>query len=178
MWIIFNILKIEKLIYTKYKSNIPSNVDNFCKEKLLFFCLKIIKYKVKCIKGVFMKNFIIKKCLKCGAMVEVIEDCTCPNCGIKCCGENMSALTFNSVDASHEKHIPVCKVEDNKIYVCVPHAMEQQHFIMWIACVSDGRVEKVFLNPNMPAEAVFDYHKNTSVYAYCNNHGLWKTDVE
>lgn len=30
-----------------------------------------------------------RKCLKCGALVEVIKDCTCENCGIMCCGEKM-----------------------------------------------------------------------------------------
>ena len=29
------------------------------------------------------KELIIKKCQKCGAMVKVIEDCHCDNCGIK-----------------------------------------------------------------------------------------------
>ena len=34
-----------------------------------------------------MKNeLIIKKCLKCGALVEVINDCNCNECGITCCG--------------------------------------------------------------------------------------------
>ena len=33
-----------------------------------------------------MKNeLIIKKCKTCGAMVKVLKDCTCENCGIKCC---------------------------------------------------------------------------------------------
>ena len=30
-----------------------------------------------------------KQCLKCGALVEVIKDCTCKDCGIRCCGEPM-----------------------------------------------------------------------------------------
>ena len=30
---------------------------------------------------------------KCGAMVKVLIDCTCENCGIKCCGEAMKQIT-------------------------------------------------------------------------------------
>ena len=30
-----------------------------------------------------MKDLIIKKCMSCGAVVKVIEDCNCP-CGIEC----------------------------------------------------------------------------------------------
>ena len=36
-----------------------------------------------------MKELTIKKCAKCGATVQVLEDCKCQNCGIKCCGEEM-----------------------------------------------------------------------------------------
>ena len=32
-------------------------------------------------------------CEKCGAMVKVLVDCTCPNCGIKCCGEAMKEIS-------------------------------------------------------------------------------------
>ena len=42
---------------------------------------------------------MIKKCLKCGAMVEVIDDCTCENCGIRCCGEPMVEVKANSVQS-------------------------------------------------------------------------------
>ena len=32
-------------------------------------------------------------CEKCGARVKVLIDCTCQNCGIKCCGEIMKEIT-------------------------------------------------------------------------------------
>ena len=31
----------------------------------------------------------ILTCASCGAKVEVIVDCTCENCGFKCCGKAM-----------------------------------------------------------------------------------------
>ena len=32
-------------------------------------------------------------CEKCGAMVKVLIDCTCENCGIKCCGAQMKEIS-------------------------------------------------------------------------------------
>lgn len=32
-------------------------------------------------------------CEKCGAMVKVLIDCTCKNCGIQCCGEPMKEIS-------------------------------------------------------------------------------------
>ena len=32
-------------------------------------------------------------CEKCGAMVKVLIDCKCENCGIKCCGETMKEIS-------------------------------------------------------------------------------------
>jgi hypothetical protein len=35
----------------------------------------------------------IVRCESCGAMVKVLIDCTCDNCGIKCCGETMKEIS-------------------------------------------------------------------------------------
>lgn len=34
-----------------------------------------------------------KICEKCGAIVKVIKDCTCKDCGIKCCGTTMKDIS-------------------------------------------------------------------------------------
>ena len=47
-----------------------------------------------------MRELIIKKCTKCNALVKVINDCTCDNCGINCCGKQMITLKANDTDAS------------------------------------------------------------------------------
>ena len=51
-----------------------------------------------------MKELVIKKCMKCGATVIVLEDCKCENCGIKCCGEQMTKLEENLVDEELKKY--------------------------------------------------------------------------
>lgn len=127
------------------------------------------------------KKLVIKKCLKCGAMVEVLEDCTCDNCGIKCCGEEMTKLKANTVDESTEKHIPVYEKVEDEIVVRVgevEHPMEKEHYIMWIALVSDNRTIKVDLYPEQATETRFPYVPGATIYAYCNKHGLWEKEVK
>ncbi len=47
---------------------------------------------------------MIKKCLKCGATVKVLNDCHCDDCGITCCNGKMVELKANSSDGAVEKH--------------------------------------------------------------------------
>ena len=125
------------------------------------------------------KEFIIRKCLKCGAMVKVLEDCTCgSDCGIKCCGEKMSILVPNSVDAAVEKHVPTYEVKDGKIFVRVNHVMEEDHYIEWISIVFDKKEVTTYFKPDDEPVAYCKYVPGSTIYAYCNKHALWKTDVE
>jgi superoxide reductase len=126
-----------------------------------------------------MKNeFILRKCNKCGAMVEVLKDCTCDDCGIKCCGETMSVVTANTEDASVEKHMPTYEVVGAYIVVTVPHVMENEHYIEYIALDGENVNAKKYLKIGENAKAVFPYIKGSKIYSYCNKHGLWSVDVE
>ena len=126
-----------------------------------------------------MKNeLLIKKCQSCGALVKVINDCTCDNCGIKCCGDEMKLLVPNSVDAAVEKHVPTYEKVEDEIFVKVNHVMEKEHFIEWICLVADNKEYMVKLYPEQNAECRFPYVSGSTLYAYCNKHGLWKKDVE
>lgn len=124
------------------------------------------------------KEFEIKKCLKCGAMIEVLTPCTCENCGIKCCGETMQTVIANSTDAAQEKHLPVYEVVGSYIVSNVPHVMEEDHFIEYIALDSDTISAKKYLKIGSEAKVVFPYIKGSKLYAYCNKHGLWSTIVK
>ena len=122
-------------------------------------------------------ELIIKKCKSCGALVQVIHDCTCENCGIKCCGEEMQALIPNSADASAEKHVPVYDVDGDKIIVKLNHPMEDEHFIEWVTLVNNNKKCSVYFDSNKEAICEFKYIPGSTIYAYCNKHGLWKKDV-
>ena len=122
-------------------------------------------------------KYIIKKCMKCGALVKAINDCKCDNCSIKCCNEEMKELIPNSVDAAIEKHIPEYEIKDNKIYITVNHVMEEDHYIEWISVVTDNKEYITYLKPGAEAKAEAPYIKESTIYAYCNKHSLWKKEV-
>ena len=117
----------------------------------------------------------------------------CPICGnviglidgdinhINCCGKPMELLEANTVDASHEKHVPVYERVEDEIAVKVgevEHPMEKEHFIMWIAQVTDNKTTRIRLYPEQGTTVRFKYIPGATLYAYCNNHGLWATKVD
>ncbi len=124
------------------------------------------------------KELVLKKCEKCGTVVKIIEDCKCDGCGIKCCDEQMKVIKPNSVDAVAEKHVPTYERVEDEIFVRVNHVMEKEHYIEWIAMVTDTKEEFVTVYPEQNAECRFKYVPGAKLYAYCNKHGLWVEDVK
>ena len=120
----------------------------------------------------------LKKCLKCGALIKVFNDCNCEECGIKCCNEEMLTLTPNDTDGSAEKHVPNYRVEGDKIIVSVPHVMEEDHYIEWISYIFDNTEQIVYFKPGSLANQEFTYVKGATIYAYCNKHSIWLKEVE
>lgn len=122
-------------------------------------------------------ELIIKKCMKCGATIKVVKDCNCAECGITCCKEKMVTLKPNTTDAAIEKHVPTYEIENDKIIVKVNHVMEEEHFIEWICLKSSEKEEYVYLKAGVEATAIFENVKSGTLYAYCNKHGLWNTQI-
>ena len=119
----------------------------------------------------------VYKCKDCGDVIEVLHG---GSGGFACCGQPMSLLKENSVDASREKHVPVVEEVSEGIRVKVgsaAHPMEDKHYIEWIEVIADGKAYRQFLNPGDAPEATFNIRAGTiSVRAYCNLHGLWRTE--
>lgn len=116
-------------------------------------------------------------CSHCGNVITKLTDKGVP---VMCCGEVMKELSAGSVDASKEKHVPVVKIDNTKVYVSVgsvEHPMEKAHYIEWIWMQTKTGAELKRLKPNEKPEVVFnknDGEEVVKVYAYCNLHGLWK----
>ena len=118
-------------------------------------------------------------CNHCGNFVGLIMDNGVP---MVCCGENMMELVPNSTEASVEKHLPVVSVSGNSINVRIgsaPHPMEASHHITFVYVeTKSGGQRKCLCIGNAPsAEFSFVDDKPAAVYAYCNLHGLWKTEI-
>ena len=118
-------------------------------------------------------------CKHCGNLIGMIENSGVP---IVCCGEKMTELVANTVDASLEKHTPVVNVNGDKIEVVVgsvEHPMLEEHFIKWIYLETKKGGQRKALKPGESPKATFVVTDDepVAVYAYCNLHGLWKTAI-
>lgn len=118
-------------------------------------------------------------CKHCGNLIGLVLNKGVP---LVCCGEKMTELVANTVEASKEKHIPVAEVNDNIITVSVgsaPHPMEEAHHIdfVYIETKNGGQRKclKVGAEPKVKFALIDD--EAVAVYAYCNLHGLWKADI-
>lgn len=125
-----------------------------------------------------MKEVKFYKCPVCGNIVELIAGDIKRT---KCCGQEMELLVANTVDAAVEKHVPVYEVVDNELVVTVgevEHPMSEEHYIMWVLLVTDNRSYRVELKPNDKPVVKLPYVDNSTLYAYCNLHGLWKNEIK
>lgn len=118
-------------------------------------------------------------CKHCGNLITFINDAGVP---LVCCGEKMTQLVANTVDAATEKHVPVVTVEGDTVSVTVgsvEHPMTEGHYIQWIYLRTDKGFQIKYLTPDDKPTAVFQLNgeKPVEVYEYCNLHGLWKADV-
>lgn len=117
------------------------------------------------------------KCEHCGNIVAVVKEKAAP---VMCCGEKMKEIIPGTVEASKEKHIPVYKIEGNKVSVTIgeiEHPMQEEHYIEWVSIQTKFGNQRKALKPNDKPEVCFsicDGDEIEVVYAYCNLHGLWK----
>ena len=121
----------------------------------------------------------VYKCNQCGNVVSMISASGVP---VMCCGKKMEEMVPNTVDASAEKHVPVVEVTANKVEVVigeVQHPMAEEHYIEWIALETEQGIQLKKLNSGEEPTAIFRLNgeKATAAYAYCNLHGLWKTEI-
>jgi len=118
-------------------------------------------------------------CRTCGNIIEKINDSGVP---VVCCGKPMEELVPNTVEASTEKHLPAVTIEDRTINVnvgIVDHPMIDEHYIEWIYVETENGGHRKYLNPGEDPHVTFILgdDKAVAVYAYCNIHGLWKSEV-
>lgn len=119
-------------------------------------------------------------CKICGNLVGKIHD---SGVNMVCCGQEMTELTPNTVEASTEKHLPVVEINGSEITVkvgSVPHPMVPEHFIGWIYLHTLKGGQRKNLLPGDAPEAKFTLTNDDKViaaYEYCNIHGLWKTQL-
>lgn len=120
-------------------------------------------------------------CEHCGNIIAKVKDAGVP---VMCCGQKMKEIVPGKTDAAVEKHMPVCKVEGNLVTVTVgsvEHPMQEDHYIEWVSLqTKQGNQRKVLKPGDKPTVsfALCDGDEVEAVYAYCNLHSLWKTEMQ
>jgi superoxide reductase len=119
-------------------------------------------------------------CKHCGNMSELLYNSGVP---VVCCGEDMAEIVPNTVEASVEKHLPSVTVTGENVNIQVGstiHPMESEHNIVFVYVeTKTGGQRKMFKPGDEPkAEFIFKGEKPVAAYAYCNLHGLWKTEIK
>jgi len=122
-------------------------------------------------------NFYL--CKHCKNLVGLIQS---SGAVISCCGEPMVLLEANTAEAAVEKHLPVVSVSGDAICIQVgsaAHPMEEAHSIQWIYLQTEHGGQRKCLSPGQAPQAEFALREDTAVaaFAYCNLHGLWKTEI-
>ncbi len=117
-------------------------------------------------------------CRHCGNLVGMVR-----NAGVTmiCCGEPMEELVPNS-NGVQEKHLPVVTQEGNRVTVTVSenlHPMSEEHSIEWVYLETEKGGQRKNLPHDGKPEASFllEDDKAIAAFAYCNLHGLWKTEL-
>jgi superoxide reductase len=119
-------------------------------------------------------------CRHCGNIITHFKD---SGVRVVCCGEKMLELVPGTTDGATEKHVPVVKIEGNKVTVTVgstEHPMVEAHFIEWIVLETRRGFQKKELKPGEKPEAEFllpEGEAAVAAYEYCNLHGLWKAEI-
>jgi len=126
-----------------------------------------------------MEKLTLYYCTHCGNIAVKLTDSGAP---MSCCGEPMQELIPNTTDAAQEKHVPVIDGMGAKVNVkvgAVAHPMEEDHYIEWIALLTDCGLQVAWLNPGDKPEALFACPTVGifAAYAYCNKHGLWMAEA-
>lgn len=108
----------------------------------------------------------------------------CPVCGnivhssgeavVSCCGITLPPLEAEAPDDGHGISV---ERDGYELYVTIDHPMTKDHYISFIAALSDHGVQLVKLYPEGTAEARFSGSRVKKVFAYCNRHGLFEVKV-
>lgn len=121
----------------------------------------------------------VYKCSVCGNVVSVFE---AHGGTLVCCGKDMILQAAKGIaDEGKEKHVPIVKIEGNKVIVnvgSIDHPMEEKHWIGLIEILRNGKViETARLKPGQKPKAEFCLDDTNGITAreYCNLHGLWKS---
>jgi len=105
-------------------------------------------------------------CPVCGNIIESVGEAS-----VSCHGVLLPPLEAETPDGHHA--VTLTPVED-EYYVACDHPMTREHFISFLALVTDDRVQMVKLYPEGECAARFKRTGGGMLYWYCNREGLFR----
>ncbi len=147
------------------------------------------------VSNMFKSKFYV--CPVCGNVIRTIGEAMISCCGITlpplepetetcenvtgsqqpAAGEEPAADGARVSETADTSHVICVESVEDEYYVHLDHPMTKEHYISFIAAVSDQGVQFVKLYPEQAAEARFKRSRVKYLYAYCNHHGLFKVKV-
>ena len=115
-------------------------------------------------------------CPVCGNVIQSIGEAV-----ISCCGITLPPAIPEPADDARagsepadDAHFMNIEIVEDEYYVTLDHPMTKDHYISFIAALSDQGIQFVKLYPEGNAEARFKRNRVEKLYAYCNRHGLFQ----
>lgn len=117
-----------------------------------------------------LRKVLFYVCRQCGNILTSTGKST-----ITCCGRTIDAL---SVSQSTAKHTLEVEPIDDSLYVSSKHPMTKEHYISFMALVTDSTVWLHRLYPEQDAATSFPLmFRRGTLYAYSAQYGLWAQRV-
>ncbi len=113
-----------------------------------------------------MNRSVFKVCPICGNIIIAAG-----NAAVSCHG---TALDVEKAQAPDEAHHINISIAEDEYYVTLNHEMSKQHYISFLAAVTDCGIMLTKCYPEQDAQARFKINRTTAIFAYCNRHGLFK----
>lgn len=113
-----------------------------------------------------LKRTLFYVCPVCGNVIASVGESV-----VSCCGVPLAACEPEPCDEEHAMQVSIV---DDERYVELDHPMEKTHYITFLACCTDDRVQLVKLYPEQSASARFLRRGHGILYACCNRHGLFQ----
>ncbi len=117
-----------------------------------------------------MKKVVFYTCPICGNVIQSTGEAV-----ISCCGVTLPPLEAE-LDCSDGAHTINLEQIEDEYFVSLNHPMTKEHYISFLAAVSDNGIQFVKLYPESNAEARFKMSRVRFILAHCNHHGLFRKD--
>lgn len=130
------------------------------------------------LSGQLIKNDIL------GGSVKRIKIYVCPNCGnvimaltdtsMSCCGKRLHPLELKKAEITDK--LAVERIE-NDYYISTDHEMTREHYISFVALISDDTVMMVKQYPEWNLQVRIPLFAHGRLVWYCTQHGLFYQDI-